>query len=607
MLYRILKVFKYMFDNKLLPVLFLLIFSLMLLGPTTAGKSSVMKSLIEGKAVLVHIDDRTQVADIQTWEIALKDSIQLFDHGGHDIYRITSPIFIVPNGTVALVHDISQVNDRVDDTTAILRHALAYHPENQVHLVLTHTDLVSSDDAQKNRDFIKAKVLACMDQEIQSITCANEEDEDRSLLLAQLQKQKDNMEVFLLSSKTFEGMDDLKEFLMKVASEKRVVLPEKWVQFYKLMSNQKKNFLKITELEHLSKEFYFEGTPLFQEAQQFTSALEYFRAAGHVIHFPDNPALKDYVFHNKDFLLRLMQSCFHHNLKDATNFEELMQTMNASNLDLMLRQYDEEGLLAIELLQFLWRQYGLKEEERAVLEIMKKFYICYPVDGSEQVWFFPYFVRSNEPPASLDLKKIHRINRQCFSVFLDCVFSNTVPINAFEAMQVQVQKTAVEKRYGNSRYVWQDGIKVMIGALEIRAVRRASKSTISLCVSAPSDDVEHVWQVTSEVYSDLEVVLQPLLGVIKLIYFGCTHCIVKHLQPVHKWSPSEVLKNEGPDVTYECCKGDEIPRALVIAPSGELFRVNSFRINLMFMIFLIIIFYSTNILKIDFKMEIVCF
>ena len=121
--------------------------------------------------------------------------------------------------------------------------------------------------------------------------------------------------------------------------------------------------------------------------------MEYYRAAGHVLHFPDNPVLEDYVFHNKDFLLRLMQSCFHHSLKDSTNFEDLMQTMNASNIDVMLRQYDEEGLLAIELLQFLWRQYGLKkEEERAVLEIMKNFHICYPVDGSEKVCFFPYFV-----------------------------------------------------------------------------------------------------------------------------------------------------------------------------------------------------------------------
>ena len=203
---------------------------------------------------------------------------------------------------------------------------------------------------------------------------------------------------------------------------------------------------------------------------------------------------------------------------------------------------------------------------------MKKIQICYPVDSSEKVWFFPYFVRSKEPPASLNLKKTDTIDRQHFSVWLHCEFHHLIPINIFEAMQVQVQKTATEQNYGNSRYAWHDGIQVNVGTLQITALRKASQSTISLFISAPSDDIELVWPVTSNVYSDLDVVIQPLLGVIKLIYFECTHCILKHPQDVQKRSPSEVLKNEGPDVTYECCKGDEIPRALVIAPSGELVR-----------------------------------
>ena len=550
---------------------------MMLLGPTTAGKSSMMKSLIEGKSILVHIDDRTQVADIKTWEITAEDSIQMFDHGGHDIYMITSPMFIVPNSFIMLVHDISQVSDtRVADATAILRHALAYHPENQVHLVLTHTDVVSTDNMQKNRDFIKNKVHACIDQEIDSLTHTAEKDQDKSRLSAQLQKQKDNMEIFLLSSKTCDGMGNLKKFLIKVTAEKRVSLPTKWVQFYKLMLNQNKNFFKVTELQQLFKTLFFKGKQFFQQSlimRKFTSALKYYHAAGHVLYFPDNHVLEDYVFHKKDFLLKIAQSCFHHNLKDATDFCDLLQRTEVSHLDLMLKQYNEEGLMAIELLQFLWRQYGLKEEEeKAVLEIMKKFHICYPVDASEKVYFFPFFLRSNEPPASLNLSKVSSINKQYFSVVFDCVFHNDIPINAFEAMQVQVQKTAVEKKYVGSRYTWHDGIQVKIGTLEIRAVRKADESTIGICVFAPSTDVEEVWQVTSDVYSDLESILHPLLGVIKIIYFQCTHCILKGLQPVQKRSPAEVLNKGGPDVTHDCCKGDEIPRALVIAPSGELER-----------------------------------
>ena len=101
-----------------------------------------------------------------------------------------------------------------------------------------------------------------------------------------------------------------------------------------------------------------------------------------------------------------------------------------------------------------------------------------------------------------------------------------------------------------------------IGDLEVRAVR-SSKSTISVCISAPSDDVKQVWEVTSEVYSDMESIIEPLLGLIKMIFFECTHCIVEGLEPVEQRSPSEVLKAEGPDVTYDTCKEIQIPRALV--------------------------------------------
>ena len=547
---------------------------MMLLGPTAAGKSSMMNSLIEGKSVLVPFDDHTQVADIKTWYITAEDSIQLFDHGGHEIYRITTPLFIVLNSIIALVHDISQVSKaKIEDTTSILRHALAYHPENQVHLVLTHTDIVDVDDVHKNSSFIKEKVNTCIDQEIQSLKHVTEKDEERAYLSAQLQKQKDNMEVFLLSSRSYDGMENLKEFLKKVTTQKRVSLPTKWVRLYKLMLNQEKNFFKVTELQELCKTLFFKGTQLFQQAEimkTFTSALEYYRAAGHVLHFPDNPVLEDYVFHNKDFLLQIAKSCFHHNLKKATDFNNFLQSIKVSHIDLMLQQYNQEGLLAIELLRFLWQQYGLKkEDEIAVLEIMKKIHICYPVDVSERVFFFPFFLKSKEPPASLDLSNHYSIKKQYFSVLLHCVFHNVVPINAFEAMQVQVQKTAVERKYGGSRYAWRDGIQVKIGTLEIRAVKKADKSTIEICVCAPVTDVEEVWKVTTDVYSDLESVLRPLLGVIKIVSFKCTHCMVKGLHPVKNRSPSEVLNTEGLDVTYDCCKGDKIPRALVIVPSGE--------------------------------------
>ena len=426
-----------------------------LLGPTLAGKSSTMKSLIAGKSVLVHINDRTQVADIRTLDITAQDAILMFDHGGHEIYRIMSPLFITLKSIIMLVHNISQISEAgVSDTTNILQHVLDYHPQNQVNLVLTHTDEINADSALKNRDYLLTKVHQCIDEEINSLACFNKPDDDRSRLSAQLQKQKDNMKVFLLSNKTCNGMNNLMEYLTRVVQQNRVSLPQKWVQFYTVMMSKKQKFFKLTELQQLYEGLYIKIWHILQQSQitkNFSAALAYYHATGHVLYYPESPVLKDYVFHNKDFILDLSKSIFNHNLKDGTDFSELQKTTPAFHIELMLSQYESEGLLDIKLLRYLWHQYGLKEqEEAAVLEIMKKLHLCYEVDVHKTVLFMPWFIKTNNAPESLDLRKLYTINKKCFSVLLECAFNSGIPVNIFETVQVQIQKTAVEKSYGGS-------------------------------------------------------------------------------------------------------------------------------------------------------------
>ena len=81
----------------------------MLLGPTTAGKTSIMESLIKEVPVLVDINNRTQVANVKEWNISEIDIIEVFDQGGHPIYNITNPIFLSPSCIKFIVHDVTKV------------------------------------------------------------------------------------------------------------------------------------------------------------------------------------------------------------------------------------------------------------------------------------------------------------------------------------------------------------------------------------------------------------------------------------------------------------------------------------------------------------------
>ena len=73
------------------------------LGPPGAGKSSTVETLRTQKSALVTC--KTEVADLRQLDISPDDSIQVFDEGGDDIYKITSPVFNTPKSIPMLVHD----------------------------------------------------------------------------------------------------------------------------------------------------------------------------------------------------------------------------------------------------------------------------------------------------------------------------------------------------------------------------------------------------------------------------------------------------------------------------------------------------------------------
>ena len=89
-------------------------------------------------------------------------------------------------------------------------------------------DVVGIDRHMK---MIKEKLEATIDQEVQNLSrlaLSNEKERDsKELLSRQLQQQKKDMEYFLVSNKTYEGLNDMKDFLMAIISQKRMLVPKK--------------------------------------------------------------------------------------------------------------------------------------------------------------------------------------------------------------------------------------------------------------------------------------------------------------------------------------------------------------------------------------------
>ena len=69
-------------------------YNVVLLGSTTAGKTSLIKSLVAEKSVLTTPENRTIALDEETWELMEDLHFHITDFSGHDVYELVYPIFL---------------------------------------------------------------------------------------------------------------------------------------------------------------------------------------------------------------------------------------------------------------------------------------------------------------------------------------------------------------------------------------------------------------------------------------------------------------------------------------------------------------------------------
>ena len=547
----------------------------------------MVESLIAGKAVLVNIEDRTQVVNLKEWSISWNDILHIYDHGGHWIYSITTPLFVSKASILFLVHDVTKVQpEEINQTTEVLRLAFHQYPANKMYIIFTHTDLIDANQVAQNSDFLMGKLKQYIDDEISNLNklLIQKSDErqdivdDTAQLLECFKEKRSNLPVFHVSSQNYTGMVEVKQCLMKVAQKKRKNIPESWVKFYKQILESKKIYLTLDETLQL-----FPRAPrrmrktaegeTNQESESLVP-LHYFADSNLCLHYESNPFLKDYVFPDIDLLADLFKSLFHHNITQVINYdndEKLQAKFQKGEYDLAVQRYQNEGLLGQKLLSYLWEHYGLSlDDEIVLLHLMQSFNLCYSVSKEEQLLYFPWFVKSQECPPHIDRAHLMKFDQKHASVHLQCEFFNRIPLNVFEMVSVCLQRKATQEyHYMGDRQAWHDGLEISFGSVQCVLTRSKQNSTIDICLYGAVDDIPKVWEVVESLLRDVQAILKPWKGVIRSFHFVCGHCIILQISPPHYWLPDHVFPKPNvhlPDVV-KCPKNltaKNIPAALII-------------------------------------------
>ena len=531
----------------------------------------MVESLIAGKAVLVNIEDRTQVVNVKEWNISEDDILHIYDHGGHWIYSITTPLFVSKDSVLFLVHDVTKVRqEEINQTTEVLRLAFHQYPDNKMYIIFTHTDQIDANRVTQNSDFLMGKLKQYLDDEISNLNklliqkksdARQDIVNDTAQLLECFKEKRSNLPVFHVSSQNYTGMKDVKQCLMKVAQEKHVDVPNSWVKFYNEILETKKIYLTLNEIAHLSY------------GREFRVPLHYFSDLNLCLHYENNPFLKDYVFPDIDLLVNLFKSLFCHNLAQKINYdhnEKLQAIFQKGELYLAIHQYEKEGLLNTKLLSYLWEHYGLLVADQDVLlHIMYSFNLCYTIFEDEPLHFFPWFVESQEPPQHFDRDLLKKYDKDHAFLQLQCEFFNRIPLNVFEMISVCLQKRATQhSHHVGDRYAWKDGLEVSFGSVQCILSRSKHNSTIDVCLCGEVNDLPQVWADIESLCQDLDSVLKPLYGVIRSIHFICRHCVILRISKPYLWLPSLVFPKECRTVSphVKCPKDPslKVPAALVI-------------------------------------------
>ena len=541
----------------------------------------MVESLIAGKAILVNVDDRTQVINLKQWNITKEDIIHIYDQGGHMIYTITSPLFITRDSLLFIVHDLTKVKPKdTAKTTEVLRHALHQYPQNTLYIILTHIDLLQADHMAWNRDVIMEKLTQFLDDEISSLKkllrqkkVAKENKDiidDTNNLLTVFEARRSNLPFFCVSSQNYSGMKEVKDCLVDALDEKRAVIPESWVKFYKRITGIQKIYMTLDETA-----YHFKVATHARPDSDIVGPLQYFADTNLFLHYENNPFLKDFVFHDIDLLADLFKSLFHHNIGQVINYdsnEKLQEKFKKHECDLAVQRYKREGLLGRKLLSYLWEHYGVSfEDETVLLRLMQSFNLCYSVSKDDALHFFPWFVESQECPAHIDRDNIMKFDKTHGSVHLQYEFFNRIPLNVFEMVSVCLQRKAThECHYMGDRQAWHDGLEISFGSVRCVLIRSNSNSTIDLCLHGKVDDMPLVWKVVESLLKDLQAILKPWQGVLRSIHFVCGHCVILCISPPHHWLPEQVFPSKDVLVpAFVACPRMatlwNIPAALLIA------------------------------------------
>ncbi|XP_067946311.1 malignant fibrous histiocytoma-amplified sequence 1 homolog [Watersipora subatra] len=389
-----------------------------IVGNSLAGKTSIVKSLRQGKRVLSKRsesdvsfkDEATKGFEVHDLKLPASTA-NLIDHGGQDVYHIAYQYALKENNIPLFVVSFKQfleISHKKESQVAAketcwdwMSHLYLSCPLlGRPLLVLTHADAVSNQSVEVCKDnFLEeiARLRKIMLEEESEFSGKKQGEFQKILHLSNTEAPVFHPEEVFIFSDDQEETSNIRN--LKLALDRRcqvfkTVIPGAWNEITEFVTDQTDE--SVIKLSLIEEKF---------SIKESHTVLRYMHNTGSILWYNQINSLQPYVFHQIHHITETITLLFHHRAEEkwkerlATFTPYLYQgrVVNKAKYEEMVEEFKHDGILDSALLYYLLTKESAKFPWEVSVELLKSFKVLHgPVHKhSNEYYLIPFASQSS--------------------------------------------------------------------------------------------------------------------------------------------------------------------------------------------------------------------
>ena len=474
---------------------------MLIVGEGESGKTTLAHKIENVDCPLPHIDDRTKGITINTHAFAAKNKngakdrnfqLNVWDFGGQEIYHATHRFFLSKRSLYVLVAD-----NRKDDTdfNYWLNIIELFAGDSPMIIVL-------NEKGEVQRSINKSELLGRYPESIKQIVQVNfktHEEKDS-------QKREQRLKQI---RKLIRHIEDNAEDLPHIGEP----VPARWIEVRQAIESDTRNYIYREQFDDICR------THNITQSPDITTLLSYVHDLGIVLHFADNPLLRNRVILKPAWATNAVYRIFDNDVIKA-----------------------KEGRFTRRDCADLWSDAEYNSMHDVLIELMKNFRLVYEIGNTDNL-VAPQMLPQNTPAYPWDANNNSRMQFR-YDFFM--------PKGIFWQFVVTMYRY-IE----NHAWVWRNGVVLKRGSTRAEVIENLFERRIYIRFSGPS-----IAEFRAIIADELNAISNTYhqLEYDKMIPCQCSGCIENPEPHFFRYSVLKKRQEARTKTTIECqITGEDVP------------------------------------------------